>query len=69
MRTVKRPRRYVARHWLVIGRPLLRYSEPRDAYVLRLVGRKWGPVLRPDRRQGGAPHGATERRGSPARVA
>jgi hypothetical protein len=69
MRIVKRPRRYVPRHWLAIGRPLLRYSEPRDAYVLRLVGRKWGPVLKYDRRHGGALPGATERRGSPARLA
>jgi hypothetical protein len=69
MRTVKRPRRYVARHWLAIGRPFLRYSEPRGAYVLRLVGRKWGPVLKHDRRHGGAVPGATERRRSPARLA
>ena len=69
MRTVKRPRRYVARYWLVIGRPLFRYSQGRDAYVLRLVGRRWGPVLRVDRRTGaGALHGP-ERRGSRARVA
>ncbi|MCW3032210.1 MAG: hypothetical protein QOK19_483 [Solirubrobacteraceae bacterium] len=69
MRTVKRPRRYVAPRWLAIGRPLLRYSEPRDAYVLRLVGRKWGPVLKNDRRHGGPLRGAAERRGSHARVA
>ncbi|HEX9480460.1 MAG TPA: hypothetical protein VF927_00030 [Solirubrobacteraceae bacterium] len=69
MRTVKRPRRYVARHWVVLGRPLLRYSEPRDAYVLRIVGRKWGPVLKLDRRHGGAIQGAAERRGSHTRTA
>ena len=51
MRTVKRPRRYVARHWLLLARPLTRYSAARDAYVLRLVGRRWGPVLRPERRR------------------
>jgi len=50
MRTVKRPRRYIARHWLVLMRPFLRYSTPRDAYVLRGVGRHLGPVLRPERR-------------------
>jgi hypothetical protein len=50
MRTVKRPRRYVARHWLLLMRPLTRYSVARDAYVLRLVGRQVGPVLREDRR-------------------
>jgi hypothetical protein len=51
MRTVKRPRRYVARPWLVLMRPFTRYSGTRDAYVLRLVGRRMGPVLRVDRRQ------------------
>ncbi|MGO9488184.1 MAG: hypothetical protein ACLQBB_04045 [Solirubrobacteraceae bacterium] len=68
MRTVKRPRRYVSRNWLTIGRPVLRYSKSRDAYVLRLVGRKWGPVLRQNRRGGQAFDGA-ERRGSHAKVA
>jgi hypothetical protein len=41
----------VARHWLLLWRPLLRYSATRDAYVLRLVGRKTGPVLRANRRR------------------
>jgi hypothetical protein len=50
MRTVKRPRRYVARHWLMLMRPFLRYSASRDAYLLRGVGRRVGPVLRIDRR-------------------
>lgn len=49
MRT-KRKRRYIARHWLLVARPLLRYSDGRRAYVLRLVGGRFGPVLRPDRR-------------------
>ena len=31
-------------------RPLFRYSYSRDAFVLRLIGRSLGPVLRPDRR-------------------
>jgi hypothetical protein len=35
---------------LVLMTPLMRYSASRDAYVLRLVGGKVGPVLRPDRR-------------------
>jgi hypothetical protein len=69
MRTVKRPRRYISGRWISAGRPLLRYSQPRDAYVLRVVGRKWGPVLRPDRRHGDSFDGAAERRGSHARVA
>ncbi len=68
MRTVKRPRRYVSRPLLMMGRPVLRYSKSRDAYVLRLVGGRWGPVLRRDRREGKSFDGA-ERRGSHARVA
>ena len=35
---------------LVALRPALRYSLARDAYVLRGVGRRMGPVLRIDRR-------------------
>jgi len=50
MRKVKRPRRYVAHHWLVLLSPLFRYSHARDAYVLRGVGGTIGPVLRVDRR-------------------
>jgi hypothetical protein len=50
MRTVQRPRRYIAWHWLMLTRPILRYSASRDAYVLRVVGRHLGPVLRVDRR-------------------
>ncbi len=49
MRT-KRQRRYIARRWLLVARPVLRYSQGRRAYVLRLVGGRFGPVLRPDRR-------------------
>jgi len=69
MRTVKRPRRYVSPRWIAVGRPVLRYSQARDAYVLRLVGRKWGPVLRPDRRRARALEGVPERRKSQARAA
>jgi hypothetical protein len=50
MRAARRPRRYVARQWLLILRPVLRYSPTRDAFVLRIVGSSVGPVLRPDRR-------------------
>jgi len=50
MRTVKRPRRYVSRHWLLLASPLFRHSASRDAYVLRGVGNELGPVLRVDRR-------------------
>ena len=50
MRTVHRPRRYVASRWLVLLTPVLRYSVTRDAYLLRVVGSRMGPVLRVDRR-------------------
>jgi hypothetical protein len=50
MRTVKRPRRYVARHWVTLLRPVLRYSTTREAFVLRVVGSSVGPALRIDRR-------------------
>jgi hypothetical protein len=54
----------VARHWLLLMRPLLRYSTTRDAYVLRLIGRKAGPVLRIDRRHRRQPaFTGAERRG------
>jgi hypothetical protein len=69
MRTVKRPRRYVPRRWIAVGRPILRYSSPRDAYVLRVVGRKWGPVLRTDRRRPRRLREGAEHRGSHARAA
>ncbi|MGA2454990.1 MAG: hypothetical protein ABSG93_15870 [Solirubrobacteraceae bacterium] len=62
MRTVKRPRRYVARRWLVLMRPFLRYSSPRNAYVLRGVGSRMGPVLRADRRQARRPLDGVDRR-------
>jgi hypothetical protein len=62
MRTVKRPRRYVASYWLALLKPFLRYSAPRNAYVLRGVGRHVGPVLRADRRQTGRPLDGVDRR-------
>ena len=65
MRSAVRPRRYVARHWLLILRPLLRYSATRDAYVLRGIGRSAGPVLRIDRRgRRRQPFAGVERRGA-----
>jgi hypothetical protein len=65
MRTTKRPRHYVARHWLMLMRPMLRYSTTRDAYVLRGVGRRTGPVLRLDRRpRRPRPFDGVERRGA-----
>ncbi len=62
MRTVRRPRHYVGRHWLTLLRPFLRYSRSRNAYVLRLVGARTGPVLRIDRRHGGSWDGIDRRR-------
>jgi len=52
LRSIKRPRRYLAKQWLVLLRPAFRYSRTRDAYVLRAVGNTRGPVLRIDRRAG-----------------
>jgi hypothetical protein len=49
-RSTARPRRYVHRFWLLALRPLLRFSVTRDAFVLRGIGNRLGPVLRPDRR-------------------
>jgi hypothetical protein len=51
MRTAHRPRRYLSSPTLVVSRPFFRYSVTRDAYVLRFVGNKRGPVLRRDRRR------------------
>lgn len=62
MRAVTRPRRYVSRSSLLLMRPLLRYSVTRDAYVLRAVGRSYGPVLRVDRRHRKQPFDGVERR-------
>jgi hypothetical protein len=61
-RTEPRPRRYVARQWLSLLKPLFRYSYPRDAFVLRVVGRHVGPVLRPDRRREPRPVEGVNRR-------
>jgi hypothetical protein len=50
LRAVQRPRRYLAPTLLVALSPVFEYNHPRDAYVLRMVGRHVGPVLRPNRR-------------------
>jgi hypothetical protein len=50
MRTARRKRHYIAHRWLLLLRPVFRYSHSRDAYVLRAVGATVGPVLRIDRR-------------------
>jgi hypothetical protein len=42
-----RPRREIPRPLAhVLGATLFRYSPGRRAYVLRLIGGRWGPVLR-----------------------
>ena len=43
----KRRRRTVAPGLVGLLRPFLRFSYSRDAYVLRLIGNRRGPVLRP----------------------
>jgi len=53
MRTDPRPRHYVSPLALAAMRPILRFSEGRDAYVLRLAGNRAGPVLRLERRARG----------------
>jgi hypothetical protein len=62
MRAVQRYRHYVSPAALAVMRPLLRYSEWRAAYVLRLVGSHVGPVLRRDRRVGRSPYPGVDRR-------
>jgi hypothetical protein len=47
-------------------RPLFRYSAVRDAYVLRVVGRRFGPVLRVNRRHAQSFDGVERRRTSVA---
>jgi hypothetical protein len=45
VRTVPRRRRVVPRAVILVLRPVLRYSRWRDAYILRFVGERRGPVL------------------------
>jgi hypothetical protein len=65
MRNVRRQRHYVGRHWLVMMKPVLRYSHTREAFVLRGVGSSVGPVLRLDRRRATRTVEGTERRAAP----
>ncbi len=46
-----RARKPISRTKLALLRPFLRYSQGRDAYVLRGVGNSYGPVFKPQRRQ------------------
>ena len=45
MRESQRDRKRIRPGTLVVLRPLFRYSAGRDAYVLRIVGNRVGPVL------------------------
>src|SRR5919198_1377285 len=57
VRVNPRPRRRVPGPVLALLKPLFRYDYLRDAYVLRAIGNRVGPVLQPARRpdQAGAP--------------
>ena len=46
VRAKPRPRRRVAPWVLSAVRPLFAYNHNRDAYILRVVGKRIGPVLR-----------------------
>jgi hypothetical protein len=62
MRLSPRPRRYVSPVTLTICRPLLEHDGWRDAYLLRGVGTRYGPVLRADRRRRNHAYAGPERR-------
>ena len=51
MRSSHRPRRYINPWLLATLKPALRYSDFRDAYILRGIGNHVGPVIRPERRR------------------
>lgn len=58
MRTEHRARRQLSTPTFMLMRPVMRYSYTRDAYVLRGVGNRWGPVVkRPERAASEAPQG------------
>lgn len=59
----QRPRHYVPGLILFLVRPLFRYSSTRDAYVVRLIGRSTGPVLRRERRHVQRDYLGSDRRG------
>ncbi len=55
--THRRPRRYVGRLTFTLLQPIFRHSLSRDAWVLRGVGERRGPVLR--KRQDDDAHSAS----------
>ena len=62
VREVPRERRYMSRASLTVLSPLFRHSLTRDAYVLRGVGNRLGPVLREERRRHKLPIDGPDRR-------
>jgi hypothetical protein len=64
VRSVPRQRHYLSATAITFCRPVMSFDLPRDAYVLRVVGRRVGPVLREDRRgpKGIVEYGGPERR-------
>jgi hypothetical protein len=65
MRTVPRTRHYVSPGALTLCRPVLAFDYAREAYILRGIGDRVGPVLREDRRRRRSANGyrGPERRG------
>jgi hypothetical protein len=68
LRTERRPRHYIARYQLTLLAPLFVYNYARDAYVLRVTGRRYGPVLRAERRLTRERPDGADRRGRPSTV-
>ena len=62
MRLTQRPRHYVSPVTLTICRPFLSHDGWRDAYLLRGVGKRYGPVLKADRRRRDGRYTGPERR-------
>jgi hypothetical protein len=65
MRLSQRPRHYVSPVTLTVCRPLLAHDWWRDAYLLRGVGERYGPVLRAERRREEEGYAGPERRAAP----
>lgn len=71
MRAAPRPRRRISPRAAVLLSPLFRMSYGRDAYVLRGIGNRWGPVLQvrgpaaaPPAPRGDAGEGSGDREGA-----
>ena len=66
-RVVPRPRRAVPHAALVLLSPIYRYDHDRDAWILRAIGNRYGPVLRPGRYRTHPRWGARTARARPKR--